>query len=332
MRVVDYAVSYSLEINNRALRYLAECDTHGRELVRVEGAEVLPSDMHSVYAESLLAKEVRRLCSMRWLMKPGWQQAGDGARAHVRMLRATSDLLTNATSHHRLALRLASLATQDDDARAILHVARRLTTEALPTWEVMNDLFARDSELWRSCAGFQLMDDAVMAERIRLAYRKGYRLGRDIDTKKVKIDKWLNKDGAKLHKWAQIVAHLMELIRPGMSDKARAQLWYLDKLSDALRMRNGLCGLNDAMRGLDGASDNVDVAGQYVEQQIKKMNNRIVRLAEGSLPIRPKRFGGVVEHAIGALGLHEITFVHGGKESAEGLLAADGASESGFAS
>ena len=206
--------------------------------VQVEGAEVFPTGLRG----KPKAKDARRLCSMWWMMKPAWQQAGDGAKAHVRMLRATSDVLTDARSHHRLAPRLASLATRDDDAR-VLHVARR-PTEALPTWEVMNDLFARDSELWRSCAGFRLMDDAAVAERIQLAYRKCRRLGRDIDTENVGT--WLDKSGVKLYKWSQIAAHLMELIRPGLSDKAKAQLWYLDKLSDTLRMRNGLVGLNEA--------------------------------------------------------------------------------------
>ena len=314
VRVADYAVSYSLEANNRALRYLAECDAQGRMLVQVEGAEVFPTDMHSVYAESLLAKDARRLCSMWWMMKPAWQKAGDGAKAHVRILRVTSDVLTDARSHHRLALRLASLATRDDDARAILHVARRLPTEALPTWEVMNDLFARDSELWRSCAGFRLMDDAAVAERIQLAYRKGYRLGRDIDTESVGA--WLDKSGVKLYKWTQIAAHLMELIRPGLSDKTKAQLWYLDKLSDTLRMRNGMVGLNEATRGLDANNGEVDEAVRYVDHQIAKMNNRIVRLAEGCFAVGPKRFGGAVAHAIGALGLREISFVHGGNDLA----------------
>ena len=61
MRLADYVVSYSLQINNRCLRYLAEYDSHAA--AAAEGHDLVGSEAHTVYAENLLARDSRRLVS-----------------------------------------------------------------------------------------------------------------------------------------------------------------------------------------------------------------------------------------------------------------------------
>ena len=48
MRLADYVVSYSLQINNRCLRYLAECDIRDGGYLVPEGRDELPTEGHMV--------------------------------------------------------------------------------------------------------------------------------------------------------------------------------------------------------------------------------------------------------------------------------------------
>ncbi len=311
MRLADYVVSYSLEINNRCLRYLAECDARGSMLAAEQQADVVSAATHAVYAESLLARDSRRLNSMWSLAAPVWKGRDDALAQHVRALRRAADALTDASSNRRLALRLAALASEDEEAEAILKVARKLPNEVPLTWDDLNDLFAADSHFWRR--GLPTSEDEVLLDHAARSYRKGYRLARDLRAVEAEEDgetgAWLDAHGDKLHKWVQLSAHQMELLRGGLSEKAKAQLWYMDKMSDSLRTRAGLSALRRATRTVNVKKSAARVVLGFIEQQIGKMNKRILRLAKGCYTAKPKRMGAELGRAVGKIGLPEVTLM-----------------------
>ncbi len=194
MRLADYVVSYSLQINNRCLRYLAECDARGGG--PTDHSDLVAVDTHTVYAESLLARDSRRLVSMWSLMGPAWKDAGVEMAAHVEALDAGARTLTEAASGRRLALRLANLAAEDYEAQAILRVARSLPAEVPMSWDALNDLFAQDSHFWRKSPSFQHLEDVVVQQRIARSYRKAYRLAALLTEEDAQA--WLDGHGENL--------------------------------------------------------------------------------------------------------------------------------------
>ncbi len=311
MRLADYVVSYSLEINNRCLRYLAECDARGSMLAAEQQVDAISAATHAVYAESLLARDSRRLTSMWALTAPTWKGRDAILSEHVRALRRAADALTDASSNRRLALRLAALAGEDEEAEAILKVARKLPNEVPLTWGDLNDLFAVDSHFWRR--GLPTAEDAVLLDHAVRSYRKGYRLARELREleakKSAKAGVWLDGYGDKLHKWVQLSAHQMELLRGGLSEKAKAQLWYMDKMSDSLRTRAGLSALGRAARTVKVKKSAVKVVIGFIEQQIGKMDKRVLRLSKGCYTAKPKRMAVELERAVGKIGLPEVTLM-----------------------
>ena len=304
MRLADYVVSYSLQINNRCLRYLAECDTQS---VVAESNDIVGSEAHTVYAENLLARDSRRLVSMWSLMQPAWKQLDGEIEDHVSALEAATRALTEASSARRLALRLANLAAEDDAAEAILRVARCLPADVPLTWDVLNEQFTLDSHYWRSSAKFRSLEDVVVQQRIMRSYRKGYRQAQLIPEDDVGT--WLGKHSTNLFRWVQLSAHQLELLRPGLSDKGKAQLWYLDKMADTLRTRAGLQDLQQATWEVDVKKSAAKVVRRYIEQQIEKMDKRILRLVDGCFSSKPKRMDGVIQAAVSALELGRVSLM-----------------------
>ena len=115
MRLANLVVTHSLQLNNRCLRYLADCDVRGHAAIGVETNELKPDA--SVYAESLLTRDVRRLCSLwRWYRAAS---AGDALlERHVEEVEEVAAALADAPAKIRLALRLASIAPDDERAQA----------------------------------------------------------------------------------------------------------------------------------------------------------------------------------------------------------------------
>ena len=120
---------------------------------------------------------------------------------------------------------------------------------------------------------------------------------------------WLAKHGGNLHRWVQLATHQLELLRPGLSDKGKAQLWYLDKMADTLRTRAGLEELQRATREVDVKKSASKLVSSYVEQQINKMDKRIVRLVDGCFAIKPKRMDDITQAAVSALGLDSVSLM-----------------------
>lgn len=307
MRLADYVVSYSLEINNRCLRYLAECDARTGVVSAGETNDTFSGELHTVYAESLLARDSRRLTSMWSLMQPGWKDTDPRVALHVGAFTNAARALTSASSSHRLALRLASLASEDQEAEAILKVARKLPSEVALTWDALNELFAADSLHWRGSMSFRHLEDDVLQQRVVRSYRRGYRLGAEIPSEDA--PEWLRGHAQKFYNWVQLSTHQLELLRPGLSDKGRAQLWYLDKMSDTLRTRAGLEDLRAAAREVRVKKAASKMVQKYIDQQIQKMDKRVVRLAEGCFTSKPNRLGSMIAHSVDALGLTAVSLM-----------------------
>ncbi len=315
MRLADYVVSYSLQINNRCLRYLAECDARDGNSLLPEGGDDLPAEGHMVYAESLLTRDSRRLASMWSLMKPGWSDTSTEVVSHVKTLKKAASGLADGSSGQRLALRLAGVASEDHEAQAILTIARKLRAENPFSWDALNELFAQDSHFWRESAEFRHLHDDVLCQRVARSYRKSYRLAKDCfaDPKKL-----FPKQSNNLFRRVQVCAHQLELLRPGLSDKGKSQLWYLLKMSDTLRTRNGLLKLHREAQ--QSAADDKSVEQQtldivllHIDRQIEKMDKRMLRLAGDCFSVKPKHIARWVEEAVDRLGLRDVSLMQTGQ-------------------
>ena len=321
MQVIDYVVTYCLEVNNRCLRYLAECDPVSD---RVDlGISVGSADSQTVYAESLLARESRRLVALWGLVKlsdpgtgladaPGEQPAGteqkpqaaaagEVQQAHQRDLQQASNILAEATAARRLALRLASIAPEDQEAAVLLAVARALPVQEGMDWDELNELFARDSRLWRTGVHATANPEETVLGLAQRAYRKGYKFAHRLAEyveEDGDVTSWILKYGNKLEYWVHCAAYQIELFRPGLSEKGKSQVWYIDKLADTLRMRRGFvnlidylqlhqaveassdagtsdAGTSDAERGSDHDVDNTDTSSVTNKNVVRPQGQRI---------------------------------------------------------
>ncbi|XOV83081.1 MAG: hypothetical protein ACFHXK_19795 [bacterium] len=320
MRLADYVVSYSLQINNRCLRYLAECDSRDGATLGPEGGDDLPSEGHMVYAESLLTRDSRRLASMWSLMKPGWAQTGADVASHVKTLKKAASGLADGSSAHRLAMRLASVASEDHEAQAILTVARKLRAEKAFSWDVLNELFAKDSYFWRESVEFRHLPDDELAQRIARSYKKCYRLA---DRCFADTARLFPQCSRKLQRRVQLCAHQLELLRPGLSDKGKSQLWYLLKMSDTLRTRSGLQKLHrEAQRAAAAdkalSQQTLEIVLHHIDRQIEKMDKRMIRLASDCFSVKPKRLAGWVNEAVDNLGLRDVSLMQAAAQGGAG--------------
>ena len=157
------------------------------------------------------------------------------------------------------------------------------------------------------------------------SYRKSLRLAALMPS--TEVDGWLDKHADNLQRWVRLCAHQLELLRPGLSDKGKAQLWYLDKMSDTLRTRSGLVDLRRQTRATKVKKAAGKLAVSHVDQQIEKMNKRMVRLADNAFETKLKRFAGLVEEAVSALGLTDVSLM---KNPVAGATTADDATENAY--
>ena len=315
MRLADYVVSYSLQINNRCLRYLAECDTRDGGTLVPEGGDDLSGEGHMVYAESLLTRDSRRLASMWSLMKPGWADTSAEVVSHVKTLEKAASGLADGGSGHRLAMRLASVASEDHEAQAILTIARKLRTEKPFSWDTLNEMFAQDSLFWRESVDFRQLPDDALCQRVARSYRKSYRLANNCfaDAKNL-----TPKQRDKLQRRVQLCAHQLELLRPGLSDKGKSQLWYLLMMSDTLRTRSGLLKLHfEAQQAVAHdktvEQQTLDIVLRHIDRQIEKMDKRMLRLASDCFSVKPKHIARWVEEAVEGLGLRDVSLMQTGQ-------------------
>jgi len=307
VHLADYVVSYSLQINNRCLRYLAECDLHGGLLAVSDSGELMASESYTVFTESLIARDTRRLASMWSLMRPGWKGVTPSLADHGVALLEAANALADGASNRRLAFRLAGIAGTDDEAQAILKIARKFPGDVAMGWESLNEIFTQDSENWRNSEDFRAIDDNILLNRIARRYRKSYRLAALIPVDD--LAGWLDKHGHNLHRWVQLCAHQLELLRPGLSDSGKECLWYLDKMSDSLRTREGLARLSEAVSNLKVKKSAAKLAQLHIDQQIGKMDKRIKHLAKGCFSTKPKAFAQILVPAVTALGLRDVSLM-----------------------
>ncbi|MDG2277576.1 MAG: hypothetical protein P8L31_06410 [Pseudomonadales bacterium] len=332
MRLVDWVISCSLEINSGCLRYLAESQVRGGLAISVEPDDV-GIDAQAIYTESLLSRDSRRILSLWQLIQPAaivGDEATDEATtdeatvddqamavavaSHIDALTEAVARLTETSAPLRLAIRLANQAVEDEQANLMLMLARALKPRPLPgqDWITLNELFAADSAFWREGAYFATVDDVLLCKRLSQSYRKGYKI-----VAKVSSADWSdrppNEDTLlkleRLTGLCQLASHNMELLRGVLSEKQKHQLWYLDKLCSALRMRHGLRELIEKSEDVDLPKKSVKRARTYLVSHERKVNKRIDRLFTGAFGAKPKKFSRQLEQALNRLGLSTVSTV-----------------------
>lgn len=316
MRLADYIVSYSLQINNRCLRFLAESHARGMPVAPdgglAESAQV-QLEVQPVYAESALVRDSRRLQTM-W----AWMGVeGERVAAHRQELAAVVHELTENVAPTQLALRLASQAIGEEDATNLLRLARAIEPHEGVSWMRLNELFAEDSDLWRDVSNFTAVDDEQLLARVCFNYRKGYKMDGKLPRNwpAELPDPKLEKVLLRQKNYCQDNLHQLELLRPGLSEKGKRQLWYLDKLADAHRMLSGLARLQQLIDELIGQPTLRKPVGKaaraYIDGQIDKIYKRVERLSPNAYEQRPKRFRHGVQHSLLTLGLETVYALKG---------------------
>ena len=315
MRFADWIISCSLEVNNGCLRFLADSQARGSIAVPPE-SEDHTLDIRAIYTEPLLARDTRRVVSHWRLVQPTWAAsepaAQKAARAHVLKLVDMATMLTHVPAPVRLAMRLASQATDDKQAKLMLSLARSLPGPVGPEWASLNDLFTHDSALWRNPQLFREVDDELVSKRLAGAYRRGYRMAKGL--KRGWIEKVSSAEieqvlGALLQS-SQIALHGTELLRSVLSDKHKHQLWHLDKFVDALRMRHALRSLRERARQVGLAKKKAKRARKYLATEEIKANQKIDKLLVSAFMMKPKKYGRKLLEAVDAMDLASVSSVN----------------------
>ena len=322
MQLIDYIVTYSLEVNNRCLRYLAECET-GLETESLAGgqkAHDISGEPHMVYAESLLARESRRILSLWRLVSQGDSDAA--LDSHLDGLEDAIGSLSDATAMRRLTLRLAAIAPEDEEAQALLAVTRALPVEPDLSWSGLSDLFSDDSSFWRNWSGMGHNTEQRISERAQRSYRKAYKHNKRLlehlqahQQERGPVSDWYTESGGKFAFWVQQSAHQLELFRPGLSEKGKSQVWYTDKLADSLRMREGFESLIAQLQAPAEQTEIVipgltrQIAVKFATKQLSKMDKRISRLQKSTFKLKPKKFSALIDRSLASLGIQQIATI-----------------------
>jgi len=315
VRFADWIISCSLEVNNGCLRFLADSQARGSTAVSPE-SEDSTLDTRAIYTESLLARDTRKIVSHWRLVQPAWvasePAAQKAARVHVVKLVDMATTLTHVPAPVRLAMRLASQAIDDKQAKLMLSLARSLPGPGGPEWSSLNDLFTHDSALWRNPQLFGEVDDELVSRRLGGAYRRGYRMAKGLKSG------WTEQVGSAeieqvlgaLMQSSQIALHGTELLRGVLSDKHKHQLWHLDKVVDALRMRHALRILRERARQVGLAKKKVKLARKYLATEEIRANKKIDKLLVTAFTTKPKKYGRKLLEAVDAMDLASVSSVN----------------------
>lgn len=310
MRLVDWLVSRSLEMNNGCLRYLAESQVRGQGVVTLERGE--PSlDVQTVYSESVVAGDSRRILSMWQLVKPRLPRTSM-AEEHVRRLSQIVATLADVPAPRRLGLSLASQAVEDENAKIMLRLVRSMPTAPGPDWSELNETFTLDSALWRDARNFAEVDDGFLSKRFGRAYRRGYKQAVALRSQggyPQNSDQDTIVYLQRLTESCQLATHHLELLRAVMSDKQKQQYWFLDKLNAALRTRRGVRQLIQFSREADGSKKVARRARKYLKAQDARINRRIDRLLDRAFALKPKKFAAQQREALDRLALSSVSKV-----------------------
>ena len=312
MELAEVVVSYSLQLDTRCLRYLAEVG-HAADIRRAHCAD--DTEQPGIIAESALVRDLRRLVRIwEWLWPLVEEGRSHSLAGHWRMVRQTSAALAAGQVPNSLAYRMANVAQDDELKQQLLRFAAAVSRGSVhgpsepPDWAHLNDLFATDSAIWRSDVGLHHIDPEDLQARLVKNYKKArksaiawhsaakpLRLG---DTDEVLSCR-------KIANRMERLAYPLELLRPGLSEKARGQLWFAVKLAETLRMQNDLDGLMErAVKIQDPAYSTMVhkcAVQQYIQEQTMRMQRRATRLIPDALRAKPARFEKYVHEAVTVL-------------------------------
>ena len=324
MHLADYIVSNSLHINSRCLRYLA--DSHGRLQDEPDDLLELSVDAQPVLAENTLIRDARRLLSMWRSVIADEDLADERMLLHYDRLHDVVQDLQSSMAPLRLGLRLASLAAEEEDAQNLLTVVRALPRRPRIAWGDLNEEFTRDSAMWRDVELFRHLSDKQLVGGFARQYRKAVKplgkLNEELQ-EPTEARRALTNRLRKVGDRSQLVAHQLELLRPGLSDKLKRQHWHLDKFADAYRTLASLLELRlliderVAMPRPTRLDKQVARDSQaYLDGQVLKLRKRMQRLMDPAFAVKPKRYDVWIAGALSKLGLVDVTLLSSRRQAA----------------
>lgn len=218
--LADLVVDAALQLNNRALRALA--DRRGL---------LSEADIH------LLRVTVKRLRAL-WQLVRNLAPEGEYAAARQRLkcvhqsLRAARDVTVITETLERLCTRMPDPAAQAALLRCVSGISNDLvpTVLGIPLGKV-SEWFQEESRVWRE---MPLPDESRGA--LLKGYTRCYRKGRRLSEKALD-----GANGEVLHElrhWAKVTLHQFDVIKAGLGDSSRARRWYIARLGDTLGVHN----------------------------------------------------------------------------------------------
>lgn len=283
--LADVVVDAALQLNNRALRTLA--DRHGL---------LSEKDIHQ------LRVSVKRLRAMWQLVR---KLVTDEQRAAAReRLRSVHRLLGPARDVTVITETLERLGTKAGDAAVSAVLSRcvsGLTNDLIPAVLAIpvsrvSESFQDESRVWRELAFGDDSTDALLHGYTR-CYRKGRHLARDVIA---------GASGEVLHelrRWAKFTLHQLDLIKAGLGDANRARRWYLDRLGDTLGAHNDCWMLAQRLPEFSLKRREHDCVTAQLEARMRFTRARVLKLLPHVYDDRPKVFRSHLREDLGRMGL-----------------------------
>jgi CHAD domain-containing protein len=285
--LADVVVDAALQLNNRALRTLA--DRHGL---------LSEKDIHQ------LRVTVKRLRALWKLVRK--QVTNEQRTAAQERLRAVHRLLAPARDITVVAETLEKLRTKatDDVSRAACsRCASGLDNHLMPTVLAIpisrvSESFQEESRMWRELVFGDDSLDALLHGYTR-CYRKGRKLAREVLG---------GASGEVLHelrRWAKFTLHQLDIIKPGLGDANRARRWYLDRLGDTLGAHNDCLILVERLPEFGLKRREHDCVMEQLEARMKFTRARVLKLLPHVYDDKPRVFRAQLREDVERMGLVE---------------------------
>jgi len=260
MCFADLVVDTALQLNNRALRTLAD----RRGLLSEE-------EVHR------LRVSVKRLRALWQLVRRAAPEAEyTEARPRLKTIHAALAAARDVSVIVETLERLAIKAESDRVRDAVLEFAAAFggdlppTVLAIPIGRV-SECFQEESRAWREIELNAEHDDLLIA-----GYVHGYRSGRRLGKRALHDGDW-----RALHRWRRWVKfslHQLDVINPGLGEVNRARRWYLDRLGDTLGVHNDCAMLLERLDDFRIRRRERDCISHELETRIDSTRARAAKL------------------------------------------------------
>jgi CHAD domain-containing protein len=270
--LADLVVDAALQLNNRALRILA--DRHGL---------LSEKDIHQL---RVTVKRLRALWLLVREIVPDAQR--DAARERLRTIHRALGPARDVTVITETLERLGTKAADADVSAVFSRCVSGMTYDLMPTVlaipiGLLSECYQNESRAWREVV---LPDDSLeaMLDGYTRCYRKGRRLCGEVIG---------GENGEKLHelrRWAKLTLHQLDLIKNGLGDANRARRWYLDRLGDTLGAHNDCAMLVERLPDFHLKHRELDCVILQLEGRMRFTHARVLKLLPHIYDARPRVF------------------------------------------